>query len=247
MIASLPMYDRPANRAAHDRLWALIRDGLRGRGLAAPHSLSRDLPYRQTWARPDLVLGQICNLPYRLEYRDSLTLIGAADYGLGGCRPGYYRSVIVARRDDPRDLPALLRARFAANALDSHSGFAAILTHVMSRRLPLPAPMITGSHDASVLAIANGSADLAAIDQQTWVMQQADMPAAQALRILEATTASPGQSFVTTAGQDPAPYFAAISAAIRALRPEDRAVLGLRGLVALPDTAYDLPAPVVYA
>ncbi len=33
MIAALPMYDRPENRAAHDALWSLIRDGLRARGI----------------------------------------------------------------------------------------------------------------------------------------------------------------------------------------------------------------------
>lgn len=40
MIASLGMYDRPETMAANDRLWALVRDGLRARGIAAPEALT---------------------------------------------------------------------------------------------------------------------------------------------------------------------------------------------------------------
>ena len=42
MFAALPMYDRPDNREAHDRLWGAIRDGLRARGVAAPEALDRE-------------------------------------------------------------------------------------------------------------------------------------------------------------------------------------------------------------
>ncbi|WP_246082533.1 hypothetical protein [Rubellimicrobium rubrum] len=63
MIAALPMYDRPDNWAAHDALWSLIRDGLRSRGNAAPDALDHGTDPMDEWGRPDLVLGQICNLP----------------------------------------------------------------------------------------------------------------------------------------------------------------------------------------
>ena len=36
MIAALPMYDAAWVRAATDRLWATIRDGLRAQGVLAP-------------------------------------------------------------------------------------------------------------------------------------------------------------------------------------------------------------------
>jgi hypothetical protein len=52
MIAALPMYDRPENRSAHDALWALIRDGLRARGIEAPDELDRQTPYDEGWAAP---------------------------------------------------------------------------------------------------------------------------------------------------------------------------------------------------
>ena len=248
MIASLPMYDRPSNAAAHDRLWELIRDALRARGIKAPDALDRNVGYRASWAHRDLVLGHICNLPYRAEYRDCLTRIGTADYGLEGCEPGFYRSVLVVRHDDPRDrLSALANARYAANALHSHSGFAVTHDMAMAAGTALPAPLITGSHDGSVIAIAEGRADFATIDQQTWVMQRQDLPEAQALRVIGTSATSPGQSFVTQAGVDPAPYFDAIQSAIAGLDPADAERLGLRGIVRLPDSAFDLPLPNVYA
>jgi hypothetical protein len=54
MFAALPMYDRPDNRAAHDRLWGAIRDGLKERGVEAPEALDRETYYSDGWARPDL-------------------------------------------------------------------------------------------------------------------------------------------------------------------------------------------------
>ena len=118
MIASLPMYDRPYTRAAHDALWDLIRDGLRANGIDAPETLDRDTDHLAGWARADLVLGQICNLPYRAKFRDKVTVIGAADYDLPDCPPGHYNSVFVVHKDATGRTPQdFATSRFAANAL----------------------------------------------------------------------------------------------------------------------------------
>jgi hypothetical protein len=119
MIAALPMYDRPENRAAHDALWALIRDGLRARGIEAPDELDRQTPYDEGWGRPDLVLGQICNLPWRARFRDRVTVIGTSDYGIPDTPSGHYRSVIVARSEG--EVPAA--PRWAINDPLSCSGW----------------------------------------------------------------------------------------------------------------------------
>ena len=103
MIASLPMYDRPETAAANDRLWAGIRDRLRAEGLPAPEALihgASDL--WPQWTSPDLVLSQTCGYPYRSRLHGQVLLVGTPDYGVDGCAPGHYRSVFVARADDPR-------------------------------------------------------------------------------------------------------------------------------------------------
>lgn len=238
MIASLPMYDRPANAAAHDRLWANVRDNLRADCIDAPDHLDRHVLYRDTWDRPDLVVGQICVMPYRATYARDVTIIGASDYGLEGCEPGYFHANFVCRADDPRDLFAFMSTRFVANAKHSYSGFQSAYDATQSKGLTLPEPTITGSHDASVRAVASGDADFACIDAQTWRMQLNDLPDARTLRVLSATAQAPGQSFITRQSDDPAPYFAAIKTAIDDLATADKVTLGLRDIIALPQAAY---------
>ena len=240
MIAALPMYDRPENRAAHDVLWALIRDGLRARGIAAPDALDREVPYDQTWARPDLVLGQICNLPWRARFRDRVTLIGASDYGLPGAGPGEYYSLIIARADEPEP-----GHRFALNDPLSNSGWDAGQDWARRKGVPIRPTVVSTSHAESLRAVAEGRADLAAIDAITWRNLQRWDPLVLRVRILDRTAASPGQSFITAPGQDPAPFREAIAQAISALPTPEAELLGLRAVVALPPSAYGRPLPPV--
>ena len=244
MFASLPMYDRPANRAAHDALWVLIRDGLREQGVAAPDALSRDVDYMQGWKRDDLLLGQICNLPLRAMLWGQVTIIGCADYGLTDCPEGHYNSHFIVHRDSIGDDPAdFAKGPFAANALGSHSGYGAPQAWAKARGFYFPSPMITGSHDRSLQLVASKQAAIACIDAQTWRMQQRDMRHADQVRVIGRSAAAPGMTFITKLGTDPAPFHHAISAAIANLPDAARGILGLRGIVTLPQSAYDMPMP----
>ena len=244
MIASLPMYARPSNRAAHDELWALIRDGLHDRGVAAPDSLDHVTDHLAGWARDDLVLSQICNLPYRARFKDHVTLIGAADYGLDGCAPGYYRSVFVARADSAAQSPQeMAQDRFVCNEQLSQSGYGAAQLWAERHGFQFRLHTETGSHNASIVAVADSTADIAAIDPQTRRIETAENPLVARLKVIGHTDPSPGQSFIARKGQDPQPYFEAIAEAIAALTPQDAALLGVKGIVALPQSAYDLPIP----
>lgn len=244
MHANLPMYDRAETSAAHDALWALIRDGLRARGLAAPEALDRTVGHMEGWARPDLVLSQICNLPWRARFRGRVTLIGASDYGLPEAEPGEYYSLFVVRAGDPAQrLADCANHRFAYNEALSNSGWGAPVQTAAAQGIALNPAIGTGAHVESLRAVAEGRADLAAIDAVTFRNCRRWEPAAVRLRVIGRTFASPGQSFITRAGEDPLPYRAAISDAIAALAPGDRDALGLKGIVVLPEAAYDLPLP----
>ena len=237
------MYDRPVNRAAHDALWALIRDGLRHRGIAAPDALDRRTSHQRGWERPDLVLGQICNLPLRRLFWNKVTIIGASDYGLGHCPPGHYRSHFIAHRDAD---PAIIQdrsLRFAVNERWSWSGYGAPQAWAQCTSGPFTTIIETGSHDASLAMVAAQKADLAAIDAQTWRQQCQDTPATRTVKIIGHTASSPGQTFITRLGEDPEPYRAAVSEAIATLEPQFREVLGLRAITVLPENAYDQPMP----
>lgn len=244
MIASLPMYLRPSNKAAHDALWARIRDNLRAHDIPAPDALDHEIDCMDGWGRPDLTLGQICNLPYRAQFRDKVTVIGAADYVLPDCAPGYYRSVFVVRGDDPRQAPQdFAGARFAYNDPLSNSGLAAPHVWAAARGFSFRYGPVTGSHNSSITAVAENRADIAAIDLQTWLIEEQDHPLAGTLRVIGTTDQSPGMTFITRAGQNPQPYLDAISSAIAALAERDRTTLNLRGIIQLAETAYDIPLP----
>lgn len=244
MIAALPMYHFDQTRIAHAALWDLVRDHLRDSAIAAPQSLSTDLSPHDAWSAPDLVLSHICNLPFRQSYRDRLTPIGASDYGLEGCGPGQYRSLFVVRDDHPAQRPEdLAGTDMAYNAADSHSGWGSPAAWAMARDIRFNPALQTGSHQSSVRAVAAGAAAFASIDAQSFVLLQRFEPAAKALRLVGTTPPSPGMTFVTARDNDPIPFRTALQAGIEGLNAHHRALLGLRGIVELPQTDYDIPLP----
>ncbi len=246
MIASLPMYDLPDCRVANDRYWTLIRDGLRGRGVAAPDALARGMPdFMGHWLRPDLVLSQTCGYPYRAFLHGKVTLIGTPDFGLEHCPPGYYQSVLVARSDDPRsDLSAFKDARFAYNDALSQSGWAAPQNHAIGLGFQFNPRLRTGGHALSARAVIEGRADLASIDAMTWRLLLRNDPEISALKIVDRTEPAPGLPYISALGVNTTVIFGAIKAAILALSTEDRETLGIKGIYHIPALAYlAVPTP----
>jgi ABC-type phosphate/phosphonate transport system substrate-binding protein len=247
MIASLGMYDRAETQGANDRFWALIRDGLRARGIAAPDALTRgEHAYWDAWLSPDLVFSQTCGFPYRAKLHEQVTLIGTPDYGLPGCPPGHYTSVFIARKADPRDdLAAFSSARFAYNEDLSQSGWAAPQNHAAASGLHLPPSLRTGGHRLSALAVSEGRADLAAIDALTWEMLTRWEPWTTTLKEVARTAPpTPVLPYISRKGADAGLCFDAVSEAISALSAADRDCLHLKGLVRIPAEAYlAVPTP----
>ena len=246
MIASLGMYDFGPTQAANDRLWALIRTGLRGRGIDAPEALTRGAhAYWDAWTSPDLILSQTCGYPFRARLQGKVTYVGTPDYGIEGAEPGYYRSVFVARADDPRQtLADFDGAGFAYNEALSQSGWAAPQVHAARAGLRLPPVVQSGGHRLSARAVAEGRADIAALDVVTHALLQGVDPVARDLRVVEMTTPTPGLPLITAHGRDPEPIFEAVAGAIAALSPDDRATLHLKGLVRIPTALYlSVPNP----
>lgn len=245
MIASLPMYDLPDCREANDRFWALIRDGLRSAGMAAPDLLTRDITdLMDHWRQPDLVLSQTCGFPFRAALQGKVTLIGTPDYGLEDCPPGYYRSVFVARADDPRRaLPDYRQARFAYNDALSQSGWAAPQNHAAHLGYQFRPEIRTGGHALSARAVLDGRADLAAIDAMTWHLLLRNDPGLAALKVVDRTDPTPCLPYIAAFGANAKRTLDAIAAAILALGPADRATLGIRRILYIPAPAY-LAVPI---
>lgn len=204
MIACLPMYDWPEIRTHTERYWQVLRQMLLeyGFGEELPESLThRDDP-RAVWLDSGLVLSQTCGLPYVSELRGKVTLLGAPTYAIG-CGPGKYCSIIISRpRSGDSDPFSTSGLRFAYNDARSQSGLAAWLASIQQTSGSLPrdiVPVLTGSHRASIQAVAEDRADLAAIDAVTFELARRHEPAAKRVRVLARTPETPGLPYIASA------------------------------------------------
>lgn len=241
MIASLPMYDRPELRAETDRFWTTVRTAA-GDG---PVALDREGDSWETWLSPDLFMSQTCGLPYRSRLHGKVHLVATPDYGLEGCPPGYYRSVIVVRRDDPATGPAdLAGRRMAFNDGLSQSGWAAPAQHLLDSGIAWGETVKTGGHAASLAAVAEGKADFAGLDALTWELLKRYDPAAGQVRVLDATEPTPVLPYITALTRDPQALADAVEQAIATLSEKDRMALHIRGVVRIPAEVYlGVPTP----
>jgi ABC-type phosphate/phosphonate transport system substrate-binding protein len=208
-FVSLSMYALPEMAAANAEFWAAIRQALRQEGFT-------DIP--ETIAPPTLdlpkdiaagtLLSHMCGYPLLTLYPGQYELLAAPLHDLPGCamdRSGTptHRSFIVVAVDSPfHEVEDLRGARFTMNGWHSNSGMN-LPRHLVARRARLGrffgSVTVSGAHVASMAAVAEGSADIAAIDCVTFGLVAHYRPRDIAgLRIIAETAASPAIPFVTS-------------------------------------------------
>ena len=98
----------------------------------------------------------------------------------------------MARTDDPRATPAdFAEAPFAYNEPLSQSGWAAPQNHAAAHGFTFTNTIQTGGHVLSARAVAEGKADIAALDALTWALIQRHDPFATTLREIARTEPTP--------------------------------------------------------
>jgi ABC-type phosphate/phosphonate transport system substrate-binding protein len=227
VIASLAWY--PATHSAWDRLWDATRAGLGPHLSDAPTRLTWPVDFASHWRAPDLILSMTCALPLQLGLFDRVHIVGTPIWDVPGLPKGHYASHLVTRADDGRALSRAAASGIAVNALDSQSGWGTLV----GAGLTGPS-IVTGSHAASMQAVACGRADLAAIDVVTWAMMGGDAR----LAIRDTTPPTPATPFITARADLAAPLHVALTQAIADMSAADRAVTGLSGLTRLSDAVY---------
>ena len=202
-VASMPMYDLPEVRSALDGLWDGLARHLRREGVAdVPDRIVHDRPFRELWHDPDLRFSQCCGYDLVNGYAKTLRPIATPHFDAPECEGGAYASVIVVGEDcEAADVSEMRGAVCVVNEHDSHSGMNAL------RALVAPASRdgrffsevkISGAHAASVEMVANGDADVAAIDCVTYALLRRHRPAALAgVRKLGRTERAPALPYVT--------------------------------------------------
>ncbi|MCR9122221.1 MAG: PhnD/SsuA/transferrin family substrate-binding protein [Phyllobacteriaceae bacterium] len=212
MLACLPMYDWPERRAEIDALWARLRDALRDEGFEAPDALTRTDDPEEAWLSPDLLLGETCSYPLETVLRGRVRYVATPVHDAPGCGAGTYRSAIIAPgagegMPPPGGPRSVLQSgsigTLAANAPDSMSGFVALERDLAQAGRAVPGHVLwTGSHRASIRAVAEGKADCAAIDCVTWQIAKEHEPAAQQVHVIGWTAERPGLPLITNVNMD---------------------------------------------
>jgi ABC-type phosphate/phosphonate transport system substrate-binding protein len=178
-----------------------------------------ELDFQTLWKHPALLFAQTCWGPMEEGLEKHVTVIGQPSYdGIEGGQGEFYSSPILMRRDSalPVGAPADGRAilpldlmrgrRFAYNSLDSMSGIIALTRDleaagenlaVFSERLE------TAAHRASIIAVAEGRADVCAVDCRSWHLAKLHEPRAENVSVVGWTARRKGLPYITSRHTSP--------------------------------------------
>lgn len=214
-----------------------VPDGIRdakGKLIAPdPATLPPDeLDFHGLWLHPALLFAQTCWGPMELGLSKHVQVIGQPSYdAYEGGQGELYSSALIMRAGEapaarsPDDGSALIPLdlvsgkRFTFNSLDSMSGIIALTRDLEAAGESLDifsARSESGGHRASIVAIAEGRADVAAIDCRSWALAQRFEPAAQEVKVVGWTGRRKGLPFIT-ARTTPEKTLAALREAVAAV------------------------------
>ncbi|MBZ9798098.1 phosphate/phosphite/phosphonate ABC transporter substrate-binding protein [Mesorhizobium sp. ES1-4] len=191
-----------------------IRDG-EGQLIAPdPATLPPDeLDFHKLWLHPALLFAQTCWGPMELGLSSHVQVVGQPSYD--ACEGGQgelYSSALVMRTGEgpevrsPADGKALLPLdlirgrRFTFNSPDSMSGIIALTRDLEAAGESLDifsSRSESGGHRDSIVAVAEGKADVAAIDCESWALARRFEPAAKAVEVVGWTRRRKGLPFIT--------------------------------------------------
>ena len=243
------MYDFEEVRGAHDVLWKSVARRLERAGVkGVPAGLDRSRGIHELWTDPELLLSQCCGADLVGRYAGALTPLATPRYRAPGCEGCDYASVVLVADDSSAtELSDLRNAVCVVNGFESHSGTNALraLVAPLCRRGRFFSRVFTsGSHPASIAALAGRRADVAAIDCVTYALLERYRPAfLEGTRRLCYTERAPGIPFVTRAGSAKARVRHLRCALVESFEePEVRAAgaeLFIDGVEILPLSAYE--------
>lgn len=194
---AFPMYG--VNQADNERLWQAVQRLLLERGLTVSGWSGEDLLAH--WQSGDLLLSQTCGFPLVTQLPEVQT-VGCFHYTAPGCEGIGYRSFLMAREADAGKTLADFRGqRAVCNSVDSQSGYNALrkmVAPLAEQGRFFAQTSLSGSHRQSLNALAEGRADIAAIDCVTWALLQRHEPElVEGLSVVGETPLAPGLPLIT--------------------------------------------------
>ncbi|MEP0944120.1 MAG: PhnD/SsuA/transferrin family substrate-binding protein [Rhizobiaceae bacterium] len=200
MIATLPMYDWPELRSDTDAYWQILRRHFAKAGFSPPDMRQHVDDETHGWLEPGLFFSQTCGYPFISRLEGRVELLGTPHFDIDGWQgPNYSSAVIVQKDHEAQNLEQFREgSRFAFNSSNSLSGYRC-MTPLVGRPEDWFGEMIkSGGHRKSADMVADGRADIAAIDALCWHLYAQIQPeqAAQ-LRVLQWTPSLPGLPYIT--------------------------------------------------
>lgn len=245
------MYDGPVAGPAMAAFWQAWRAAIQAAGVDAPPlttSPGSSEELNALWRSQELFISQTCGYPYVTELTAGVRLIATPHYDVPGCNGPHYSSNIIVHRDaSARTIEALAGTTVAINGRTSQSGFnalrAATLPCATAGRF-FSATRETGSHSASLAAVAERRADCAAIDCVSFAHIARDTPDLVAeVRTIAHTEPVPGLPFITSTARSDADvemFRETLRDVLTAPElAEDRGALFLSGMSVMPAAAYE--------
>ncbi|QIE28467.1 ABC transporter, phosphonate, periplasmic substrate-binding protein (plasmid) [Caballeronia sp. SBC2] len=172
---------------------------------------------QEFWLRDDLLLSQTCGYPLVRALGGRVQLVTTPVFTIDGCEAGDYHSVLVARAAAQVTSLAQCRGlRAAYNTPDSNSGMNLLRGAVapLAGGRPFFASVIeTGGHLASLQALQDDHADIAAIDCVSFAFVLEHVPdLARGLVEIGTTRSSPGLPLIASKRVPPEGIEALVSA-----------------------------------
>ncbi|TPL95392.1 PhnD/SsuA/transferrin family substrate-binding protein [Mesorhizobium sp. B2-3-12] len=172
-----------------------------------------ELDFHKLWLHPALLFAQTCWGPMELGLSAHVQVVGQPSYdAYEGGRGELYSSALVMRTGEgpevrsPADGKALLPLdlirgkRFTFNSHDSMSGIIALTRDLeaVGENLDIfSSNGESGGHRDSIVAVAEGRADVAAIDCESWALARRFEPAAREVVVVGWTGRRKGLPFIT--------------------------------------------------
>ncbi|MBL8269704.1 phosphate/phosphite/phosphonate ABC transporter substrate-binding protein [Steroidobacter sp.] len=200
-VAALPMYAlSPELVRDSNAILRILIDEQRRRGwredvtVLAPESLHSGLEAH--WTYPNLFLSQTCGYPLLTKLADQVTLLATPHYDAPGCSgPNYSSALVVNAAQGPSTLAECAGRVAAVNTSDSNSGmnmFRHSVAPLAKEGTFFRKVIVTGSHVASLKAVADLTADVAAIDAVTLELAREHFPELVAqVRVIGFTAPTP--------------------------------------------------------
>lgn len=230
--------DAPAGIVQRNADLPPVPGGIRdadGQVIAAdPASLPpEEFDFHALWLHPQLLFTQTCWGPMELGLAKQVRVIGQPNYDVFEGGDGeLYSSAIVMRRGDAGPAPSTSRGgeapsiqrglirgkRLAFNSLDSMSGIIGLTRDLEAagESLDIFSERIeSGGHRQSIVAVAEGRADVAAIDCRSWDLAMRFEAAAAKVEVVGWTAKRKGLPYIT-GRNTPAELVARLRAALAA-------------------------------